>query len=87
MYQVYDDRNFPNDPTRWRVRQIRGVNTTPEAYYLYVYDPTTGQYYPGAPGSPTMAVVQPGGDTTWDVPASYQNRTVDDFTWGAGPIA
>lgn len=88
IYQIYDDRNSA-DPTRWRVKQIRVANTTPAVFYAYAQDPATGQYFPVMAPLPDVRAnqrVEPGQDVTWDVPQSYQNRSVDEFNWGAGPV-
>jgi hypothetical protein len=83
LFMTYDDRNRPDDSTRWKLQSFSGQNNSDRAMYLYVEDPENIDPTTGKPFI-FYQVVQPHTNQTWDIPPTYQNRDPYSFNWGGG---
>lgn len=87
LYIGIDDRNFPNDDTRWRTDNMQGINNSIYRWKIYVQDTSTT--LPDGSHPRQEEIMEPGTNTTWPVSGSYRQMMPWDtrLEWGGGRVA
>lgn len=87
LYIIYDDKNRPDDSTRWRTDAMRGINNSIYRWKIYVQD--TSVTNPDGSHPRQEEIMEPGTDTTWPVSGQYSLLSPwdDRLEWGGGRVA